>query len=676
MCKTTKGTQSAAGSAVLGIQPNAGGGVVNPPVIPPNQFDGFQEQVPDRVFVSTAGTAGFLTSANGFYSYFGLQPESVNSIEHLLQLLGDPANTTVYRRLLLVSHAHPRGVIIPFFTGGVNGTNKEVFREFAKSDLDGLKYLSPFDPPIFNWTSVFSTIMTNLRTFILAPANTAFAGALTPFGLQTSGSPSGDLRSFFENCFDIVFVGTAGRVKNRSAASITAPQRAICVRFIGAIVTQIGKKIRNTTIGGTVITDAHLTKLRDAITHLSIGDLNVGTFNYSLSDFAPDNMNYYPTLDNAARAVNANFRDTLTRTRQRLSPSSSIDIRGCRAGDDSDYLVALREFFDRPDEPRLHASAPRWYQSYSQLGWEPAVANRAAITSFLTRRIFNNAVPAAEQRTAVLDWAALIKVEPLHNNFWSEVLGGNTVAFCNLAWRSQVPPLFIPTPGIAALNGLAVPDVINSLANFFNVPAASVPNASQLTAMGPTIAAIPSYSPHLLAAIAVDANAATLTTLFNELKQINTTLGQSLVPTTAPASLTRGVIIGYQQALINFIDTDRLPRIKTFMTAAKDSLQTGDGLYYYMLFAGLPVFFFNRTQMTHNGLLVLQAHENAALQSWYKCIWAGPLPTGAANASTGARINQANARRVPTLQDEHTLTELAMCPSDKYRDHLEFSPPV
>jgi hypothetical protein len=92
-----------------------------------------------------------------------------------------------------------------------------------------------------------------------------------------------------------------------------------------------------------------------------------------------------------------------------------------------------------------------------------------------------------------------------------------------------------------------------------------------------------------------------------------------------------------------------------------------------MLFAGLPVFFFNRSAMNHNGLMVLQAYENAALQSWYKCIWAEPLPSGPANASTGAAINQANARRVPTLQDEHVLTELAMCPSEKYGEHLEFS---
>lgn len=668
MCKTTTGTQAAAGSSVIGIQPNVGGGVVTPPPPPPaNQFDGFQEHVPERTFISTAGTAGFLQSARGFYGYFGLQPQNVNSIEHVVQLLGDSAATTVYQRILLVSHAHPRGVIMPFFTGGVNGTNKEVFREFAKSDLDGLNYLDPFDPPIFNWSSVFTAIMANLRTFISAPANTQYSTALNPFGLQASGTPTGTLRQFFEECFNHVFVGTSGRVRNRSGGAISAAQRNICKRFKAAIITEIGKKIENTTISGTVITNAHLTTLREAITHLRIADLNVGAFQYSLSDFVPDNMNYYPTLDNAARAVGADFRTNITRARQRFTPSSTIDIRGCRAGDENDYLVALREFFDRPVNPRLHASAPRWFQSYSPLGWERP-RNRADIAGYLTRNIFANAVPPAEQRTAVLSWAAMIKVEPLHTNFWTDLLSGHALRFCGLAWRTQIPALFIPTPGLAALTALDFSALLTALANCFNVPAAAVPSAAQQTAMAPIISSAASYSQTLFAV----PTAATLQSLYNSLKQINDALSLSIVPATPPA-LNVGVIQQYQQQLLAHIAT-QLTRVKDFMTAAQDSFQTGDGLYYYMLHAGLPLFFFNRNTMSHNGLMVFQPHENAALQAWYKCIWAEALPSGDANQSTGALINQANARRAPMLQDEHVLTELAICPSDRYGDRLEVSP--
>lgn len=595
MCKSTKGTQAAsAGNAVRDIQPNTAGGGGTPPP-PANAFGGFQEHVPDAVFTSTAGTQAFLQSANRFYTFFGLQPQDIASIEALVILLANPANTTTYRRLLLVSHAHPRGMIIPFFTGGVNGTNKEVFRGFAKSDLDGLKMLNPFDPPIFLWDSVFSVVMDNVR------ANAAAAPALTPFGLQSSGSPGGDLREFFKQCFDYVFINTPGRIKNNANANITAGQRTICTRFIGEIINQIGKKVVGTSVNSHTVTQPEIDALKTALTHLTINDLNVGTHTYALSGFGPDNMNYYPTLDNAARAVHDGFHNKIVQMRQRLTPTSAIDIRGCRAGDDPDYLTAMREFFDRPNDPRLTASGPRWYQSYPPLGWQRP-ANRNDISNYLSHRIFSNTVAHDEQMAGARAWAALIKVDPLHTTFWSTLFGGPPAAFISLSWRSNIPALFIPTPGLAALNGLSLADVIAKLADLFNVPAASVPSASQITS----------------------ANAAAM---------------------------------------------------QTFMTAAKGSLETGDGIYYYMLFAGLPVFFFNKNNFTnHEGLMVLQTFEHDAMQSWYKCMWAEPLPSNGSNASTTATIDAENARRSPMLQDEHAATEWAVCPAAEYGQRIQTNP--
>lgn len=238
MCKSTKGTQAAsAGEAVRHIQPNGtpgGGGGGGTPPPPANAFGGFQEHVPNAVYISAAGAPDFLQSANRFYSYFGFQPQSIASIENLVITL---SGAGTYNRLLIVSHAHPRRMIIPFFTGGVNGTNKEVFRAFAASDLAGLRMLSPFAPPVFDWNSVFSTAMTNIRS------NPARTPALAPFGLQSSGLPSGGLRTFFFGCFNTVFVNAPGHVKNNVNGNISAAQRAILARFVGEIAAQVGKKI-------------------------------------------------------------------------------------------------------------------------------------------------------------------------------------------------------------------------------------------------------------------------------------------------------------------------------------------------------------------------------------------------------------------------------------------------
>src|SRR4051812_2079362 len=105
MCSTTPKTKAASPAVNLPAKiqkpvPGSGGG---PPA--PNAFGGFQEHVPTAVFLSMAGTQAFLTSAKKFYTYFGMQPTDIASIEALVIILANPANTTSYKRLLIVSHA-------------------------------------------------------------------------------------------------------------------------------------------------------------------------------------------------------------------------------------------------------------------------------------------------------------------------------------------------------------------------------------------------------------------------------------------------------------------------------------------------------------------------------------------------------------------------------------------
>ena len=199
-------------------------------------------------------------------------------------------------------------------------------------------------------------------------------------------------------------------------------------------------------------------------------------------------------------------------------------------------------------------------------------------------------------------WASLIKVDPLHTNFWSNLFGGTPANFTSLSWRSTIPALFIPTPGLATLAPLDLAGVVTNTADMFNVPAGSVPNASQIAAK--------------------DAAA-----------------------------------------------------FQTFMTAAKDSLENGDGLYYYLLFAGLPIFFFNKNNFTnHEGLMALKTFEKDAMQSWYKCMWAGDLPSNASNESKNATLDKEIARRAPMLQDDHNATQFAICPAAEYGEHIQTSP--
>ena len=591
MCKTTKGNQSAASpDTVRTARRTPGGGPGGPPPEPANAFRGKSERVPEVAFIRERAGDGFLTSAKTYYELFGIDVAPVDSIE---QVVLEIANYTAppYNRLLLVSHAHPRGMLIPFFTNGVKGTNKEIFREFAKSDLDGLKLLSPFEPSIrhlFNWNSIVSQLMGKLRE--------VNAAALQPFGLQSSGNPTGDLLEFMKFAFDIVYLRNPGRVRRNTsqAGGLTAGQRTILENFVGEIMNQM----RPGLVSSLSVTTGQVNALRSAITGLTYNDLP------GVTDAHPDhgrtdkNRNDFPTLQAVVNAINNGFRTKLNAARTKLNASTLIDIRGCRAGDDADYIEAIREFFGTGAVKPM-VTAPRHFQSYPKIAFQPP-ATRAHIASWLSGSNWGHS--SSQMKQKFTDWAELIRVRPLHYDFWLALFRGQATRFDALAWRSEIPALFIPTPGLAQLTGLDLAGVIGKLKDYFNVPNAQVPSAAALS--GP----------------------------------------------------------------------NRLTAIKTFMTAAGDSLETGDGLHYYMLFAGLPVFVHGTPdpELNKNGLVVLDAHRGPALQSWYKCLWKDPLP--ASGPYTTASIGNLDHRQVTALvnqlRDENNnvieTIGLAICPVPRY----------
>ena len=636
-----------------------GGGVPTPAA---NAFLGKPERVPEIAYIRERPGDGFLTSAKDYYEFFGITVEPVDSIVEILQHLGTLPGTK--ERVLIVSHAHPRGMIIPFFTNGVKGTNKDIFNAFAESDLRGLKLLSPFETStnhLFNWDSIMGQLLSMLRG--LPNASTV----LTPFNLQTSGSPSGDLRDFFKFCFDIVYLRNPGRVRRNpsQAAGLTASQRTILENFVGAILNALKPGII-TSLG---VNDAQVQAVRTLITGVTYADLpGVGDFHPHLG-LDNDNMNDFPTLQAAVTAVQGGaFRSQLNAARQKLTASSLLDVRGCRAGEDPEYVEALRVFFGRPGQlPSV--TAPRHFQSYPQLAFQPP-NNRGAIQSWLGATRWGHSTTVLREKFTV--WAELIRVKPLHVDFWSNLFGGPAARFAGLQWRTEIPALFIPTPGLSELTPLTFNQIIGKIKDYFNVPNASVPSASTLSGMAALVGNLPTYNTSLLAEVPDSAGAPQLQTLYTQLRQINNDLAQSVVPATAPTPLTPAVIRQYQTGLNTFLDNTPLAPVKAFMTAAKTSLETGDGLYYYLLFAGLPVYVFGKPELSKNGIVVLDGHRAVALQSWYKCLWADALPgTG---TYTGANISQTAARHAPSMVGEDRTSLTSICPLPRYMNCIRKRP--
>lgn len=659
MCKTTTGTQNANQDRARKIRrEGADGGVPSPAPVPPNAFLGKPERVPQVAYVRERAGDGFLTSAKDFYQFFGLNVQDVNSIAEVVTHLSQQSGT--YQRLLLVSHAHPRGMIIPMFTNGVRGTNKEAFRAFARSDLDGLKLFAPFDVShkhLQNWENIMAQCLTAARSHN--------SSVLAPFGLQTSGSPSGDLRDFFKYCFDVIFARQPGKVKRNAsqAAGLNASQRTILVNFIGEILTQLGQRL----VSGS-ITAPQIQALRDGLTTIPYNDLGLfsdASFQLGLND---DNMNDFPTLQAVVAAIQGGFRTQLNAARQRIDENTILDIRGCRAGDDSEYIEAIREFFGRSGHLPI-VTAPLWFQSYRSLAWQQ-VNNRAQVTSWLGSPRWGHIVDDLKAKFTA--WAEFIRVKPLHTTYWKTLLEGRAIRFAALSWRSEIPELFIPAPGLTELGSLDLAGVIGKLKDYFNVPAASVPTNSVLTSLNSLVQELPTYNQSLLATVSSSTSSAQLQQLYAGLRTINNAQGQAIVPATAPVPLTASQIQQYQQGLITYLENTPLTPIKAFMTAAATSLNTGDGLYYYLLFAGLPVYVFGRPQFSLNGLVILQAHRDRALQSWYKCLWADPLPT--TGTYTAAHINQEPARVVPMLVGEDRTSVLSICPLPRYTNCIRKRP--
>lgn len=669
MCKSTKQNRAAdSRRRVAGIEPNGAGGPGGgggPAPEPANAFHGIPEGVPEIVFIRERPGDGFLTSARTYYEFFGLEVHMVNSIDEILEFLSQQAGT-VYRRILIVSHAHPRGMIIPFFTNGVRGTNKEIFTAFAESDLQGLRLLSPFESGInhlFNWNSIMSQLMGAVR------ARPNAATVLTPFNLQTSGSPSGDLREYFKYCFDIVYMRNPGRVKRNTtqAGGLTSGQRTILENFVGAILNALKPPIMASTAG---VTEPQLQALKTLITGMAYGDLAGVVDAHPDLGLTDDSMNDFPTLQVIPAALqNGAFRNRLTGARQRFNAQSIIDIRGCRAGDDPDYLEALRTFFGTGAQ-KPTCTAPRWFQSYPHVAFERP-ASRANIQSLIAGGHWGHT--ENQFKEAFRAWADLLRVTPLHKDFWLALLRGQAIRFCALAWITDIPALFIPTPGLGQLSGKTTAQVIGLAKDYFNVPGASVPNASTLTGLAALFTALPGYNQSLLAEANASTTPARLQELYENLRQINNDLGQSAVPATQPAGLTFNNILQYQQALITFLENTRLTPVKTFMAAAADSLDTGDGLFYYLLFAGLPVFVFGTPELSKNGLVMLDSLRGEAIQSWYKCLWKDPLPASAGAYRT-ANLTQGVARTVAALVGEDRTSYLSICPMPRYNHCIRKRP--
>jgi hypothetical protein len=651
MCKTTTRTQAAAQKPVSAIQPNQPTGTHAPPPLPPNAFLGKPERVPQLMYVTSLKGDGFLGQAKDYYEFFGIEVKLIRSIHEMVIDLGKRKDP--FERIGVVSHAHPLGMFLPMFTNAVPGTNKAVFNGLAKSDYDGLLSMSPFSPVgrhLFDWKTKVDRLMKVART--------NSAAALKPFGLDKDGTPpAGDMSEFFFHCFDAVFMKVPDNVTNKGAKLAPADQKTL-LNFIGEILNQLSKRLEGKTVNGHTVTADELKALRTGLTKLPFADFNiVETFDL---DLVPENMNFFPSLVVMVKAIKGGFRDQLEKARTRLSGTSRVDARGCRVGEDPEYLESIGAFLGTTDA-RPTVTGPQLFQAYAEFFFD-TLNSRANIRTWLsnTQRMHS----PQKLRELLTKWAETIRVKPLHSDFWKGILEGRTVRLLALV-ETDVPKLFIPAPGLKNLFDADVAKSIRALADFFNVANADVPAApAAMNALKAAATRVKAAAPSLLAPVADNAAPARLQELYEALRDIDKAENQTLVPDTPPTPLRAVDIRNFQKKLLDYFDATPLADLKKFMTAAAKSLNEGDGLYYYMFFAGLPVFIFGRPESQKNSIVVFTRHATDIQQSWYQCLWKDPLPPKGTYKT--ARIAVKLAHTMPALFNEDHVSLESVCPLPRY----------
>lgn len=409
---------------------------------------------------------------------------------------------------------------------------------------------------------------TNLPTFpnmlsaILDALRASNPAVLVPFALNTSGTPaSGEEENFFLICSDLLFVAlvtsnpSKGMLKLNNN-DLSAQQRSDLNDSIQIIFNAIKARL----VASTSITDIQLTALRSAILGLSMADLNLHTLggvNFPSLGLQPFSATFdlFQLLRSTNTAIGNSFRARLDTLRARFDEHSWIDVRGCRIGQDRDYLVALRDFFG-VSEHQPSVSGATWYQSFPSAGFQPLN------TEAQVDHLFDNgsAAHSTRQIQDTFDEVSRLAGIDIHITFWEQLTNGESFPFVAMVWKGSLPTLPIEAARLDGLVALDLSDTMTRLSQIFDVNAPAPATFTRIEARHAQIAALQTEI-NTIADLASQASptATDLTASFNRLHSISQQLSLTTVPATPPASLQVNHLQTYSQQLQRYFEIVTIP---------------------------------------------------------------------------------------------------------------------
>ncbi|MBK8568075.1 MAG: hypothetical protein IPN76_33380 [Saprospiraceae bacterium] len=427
------------------------------------------------------------------------------------------------------------------------------------------------------------------------------------------------------------------------------------------------------------LTQANLNTLETTI--LGLGDFG------AVTNVGPSNLPYFTAnLTAGVAAFNANFFANITTMRQRFNQFSTVDIRGCQAGNDPDYIRAIRRFFGTSDTVRPSVTAPTRFQRFNSIGNVTGLDTRAEIDGLLSGGIspFN----ASTLRTQFEAWADGMGINQAHKDFWLATFDLPVLQFCKLSWKANIPARAAGL-AISRLDGFANANFEQALAlldDIFFFSASEKPTTAQRTAVEAVLPNLDTWIGQLSATIADAATQPQLTTVFNNLKGIyenvdprtansSFTSGR-VIPRTAPSPLSVAQVRTWQQQLSNFIDNDThsiFAKIKAMKTAGHTQANATQFRFRYFLRLGLVFQLYHPSSTNFNQQLIVaiidsagtNRRQNEAVRHWIRSQWRGVNPP-----NIPASVNWENGRNTAWIVEGRQQGPAYVCPHESYDLHL------
>ena len=687
--------------------PAAGGvpGVTTPATV------GIPEKLPSLTFIAHSDTeAGFGASSVGFlrkaflyHDSFALNPQVARSFEDLVDQLSGAA--TPIDRLRLVTHfGAPAGattltgigtMFLPFFTGqtqnnGSGNAHNQTYAEhfqFAISDDEGIKamfekfYFPSFQPDFLSSLTMNThtdTVRRPFYTAIFRFLQASHHASLVPFGLDQTGSPSPSVLTIMKWAADLFFLNNGDVQVQATDPAVVAPQN-IPALVKTAFADFVNNKLAALATDTGPATLPNIIALANAFSAQTFTTLNAASFNnsitYTLSSVYLDNHN--------------SFRAKLATVRSRLD-NSFVDIRGCRVGQDRNFMQKVRGFFGNAATAPM-VSAPEWFQEMGNIGFVSGNVE-SLMDGCFNSGVSGTRISGTDVQREYSAWSGRVGINS-QVSFWTTLFNGDTFDVISLTWKNLLPPIGMTSALLDALSTQNYPDTISTLKSIFHLDPTSAPTAADCTTFHTN--SFPSLTNLLTIQTAVtpltdSSPQPDLQTQLTALTSLASTLSVTLP--VAPAPITKrhleDCITAIKQKLVS------LSGITPMVTSIKARLSDTKAGYRYMLDIGLPIILQSASHEDDTRLIYYSGHQTNALKSFKKIQFEGPLPAATLTAIDSINPTGSNALDTQGTTDpnddtftdlgkglaysrlaiDHQDSQTAVNPSEEFHEHIKTEP--